>query len=128
MARKANETTNSPDSEDVKAAVRNIEERFADLASERGVYMQKCKRIREGMANDYDTAGNRGISKKLLKTIVKERELERRIAALSNELEIDEQSERDMLIEKLGDFINTPLGGAAVARADGGSTLAGVGA
>ena len=116
MARKANET-NSPDSEDVKAAVTNIEERLSDLASERGIYMQKCKRIREGMANDYETAGNRGISKKLLKTIVKERELERKIDALTIELEPDERSEREMLVEKLGEFVNTPLGAAALASA-----------
>jgi hypothetical protein len=128
MARKANEATNSPDDEDVKVAVKNIEERYADLASERGIYMQKCKRIREGMANDYDTAGNRGISKKLLKKIIKEREYERRIDALTLDLEPDERSELEMLVEKLGEFANTPLGAAAVARADGKATLAGVGA
>ncbi len=116
MARKANES-NTPDDEDVKAAVRNIEERLSDLASERGVYMQKCKRIREGMANDYETAGNRGISKKLLKTIIKERELERRIDGLTLDLEPDERSEREMLVEKLGEFVNTPLGAAAMERA-----------
>jgi hypothetical protein len=117
MARKANEATNSPDDTDVQAAVKNIEQRHEDLASERGTYMQKCKRIREGMANDYEAAGNRGISKKLLKTIIKERELERKISALTFELEPDERSERDMLIEKLGSFGELPLGAAAIARA-----------
>lgn len=34
-----------------------------DLATERGKYMQKCKKIREGMADEYETAGKRGISK-----------------------------------------------------------------
>jgi hypothetical protein len=121
MARNAKENTNSPDDTDVQAAVRNIEERYVDLASERGVYMQKCKRIREGMANDYDTAGNRGISKKLLKKIVKERELERKIAALTEDLEPDEISEHQMLIEKLGEFANTPLGAAALAKAGNGT-------
>lgn len=117
MARKANENTNSPSDEDVKSAVKNIEERYQDLASERGVYMQKCKRIREGMANDYEAAGNRGISKKLLKKIIKERDLERKIEALTIDLEPDERSELEMLVEKLGAFVDTPLGKAAVAAA-----------
>lgn len=117
MARKANETTNAPDSEDVQAAVKNIELHYEELAHERGVYMQKCKRIREKMANDYEVAGNRGISKKLLKTIIKERDLERKIDAITLELEPDERSEREMLVEKLGDFGQLPLGKAAIDKA-----------
>lgn len=128
MARKASEAVNSPDDVDVQAAVKNIEERYVDLASERGSYMLKCRRIREGMANDYEAAGNRGISKKLLKKIIKERELERRIDALTVDLEPDERSELEMLVEKLGDFAHTPLGKAAVAKAEGGATLHSVGA
>lgn len=105
----------------MQAAIANIEQCYADLASERGVYMAKCKRIRETMAGDYDAASEKGISKKLLKKIVKERELERKIFALSDGLEPDERSEIDMLKEKLGEFANTPLGKAALAQADGGA-------
>jgi hypothetical protein len=79
--------------------------------------MQKCKKIREGMADEYESAAKRGISKKLLKKIVKEREYDRKIEALTADLEEDERSELDMLIEKLGDFRSTPLGVAAVAAA-----------
>ncbi len=111
----------------IAIAVKNIEERYQDLASERGTYMLKCRRIREGMANDYEAAGNRGISKKLLKKIIKERELERKIDALTVDLEPDERSELEMLVEKLGDFGNLPLGRAALARAEGKQTLASVG-
>lgn len=117
MARKANEGTNAPDDVDVQTAVKNIEAHYESLASERGVYMQKCKRIRESMASDYEIAGNRGISKKLLKTVIKERELERRIDALTFDLEPDERSEREMLVEKLGTFGELPLGKAAIDRA-----------
>lgn len=119
MAKRANENTNGPDDTDVQAAVKNIEQCYADLASERGVYMQKCKRIREGMASDYDDAVNKGIAKKLLKKIVKERDLERKIYALGDDLEPDEVSEIEMLKEKLGEFANTPLGKAAMAQAEG---------
>jgi len=83
-----------------------------NLLSERSVYMTKCKRIREVMAGDYDTAADKGVSKKLLKVIIAERKDERTIAARRANLEQDEVSEFDMLCEKLGDYANTPLGGA----------------
>jgi len=130
MAKHATEATNSPSGENVQAAVEHIEQRYAELASERGVYMQKCKRIRETMSQNYDEASDKGISKKLLKKIIKERDLERKIDALTEDLEPDERSELDMLIEKLGEFGNTPLGKAALAAAaaDGTATLAQAGA
>lgn len=111
----------------MQAAVANIEQCYSDLASERGIYMSKCKRIRETMAGDYDKASDQGISKKLLKKIIKERELERKIFGLSDDLEADERSEIEMLKEKLGEFANTPLGKAALAKVDG-SGLAQAGA
>ena len=111
---------NSPDQEDVRAAVSNIEQRYTELASERGIYMSKCRRNRDEMANHYDEAANKGIAKKLLKKIVKERELERKIDALAFDLEPDERSELEMLVEKLGEFANTPLGQAAMHAAGAG--------
>jgi hypothetical protein len=83
--------------------------------------MSKCKRIRETMAGDYESAAEKGISTKLLKKIIKERGLERKIMALTDSLEPDEQSEINMLKEKLGEFANTPLGKAAMAGATGNS-------
>jgi hypothetical protein len=123
MAKHASE--NSPDDTDVQSAVQNIENNYAELASERGVYMQRCKRIKEDMAQNFDEAGNKGISKKLLKKIIKERELERRIYALGDDLEPDEVSEIEMLKDKLGEFANTPLGKAAMERAEGNAAHAG---
>jgi proline dehydrogenase len=117
MARPANEK-NAPSEDDVQAAVGNIEQGYAELLRERGIYMQKCRKIREAIANDYEQAADHGISKKLLKKIVKERELERRIAGLTDDLEPDEINEHQMLLEKLGEFANTPLGSAALQRAE----------
>jgi hypothetical protein len=90
--------------------------------------MTACKRIRETIGGHLDTASERGISKKVLRVIIKERELERKINDLHDVLEPDQQSELAMLTEKLGDFANTPLGGAALAKATGDQTLASVGA
>ncbi len=117
MARPANEK-NTPDEGDVQSAVANIEQGHGELLRERGIYMQKCRKIREAIAADYDHAADHGISKKLLKKIIKERELERKIAGLTDDLEPDEISEHQMLLDKLGDFANTPLGSAALQRAE----------
>lgn len=115
MAKKANENTNAPSEDDVQQAVANIEQNYADLLRERGIYMNKCRGIRQRMSGDYDTASEKGISKKLLKKIVKSRDLERKIMAVTEDLEPDEMSEHQMLVEKLGEFANTPLGKAALA-------------
>lgn len=117
MAKKADSTNvNAPDSEDVQRAVREIEDRYVELASEKGQYMLKCRRIRESMKGDYERASTRGISQKLLKLIIKERSLERQIDGLATDLENDERSELEMLMEKLGDFGTLPLGIAAIEK------------
>ena len=129
MARKASPAqSNTPTSEDVQNAVRSIEQRYTELATERGAYMQRCRRIREDMSSNYDAAGLSGISKKLLQKIIKERELERKIAGLTDDLENDERMELEMLVEALGDFGELPLGKAAIAAKDGKGTLSGLGA
>lgn len=118
MARNASEAKNAPSEEAVRDAVHNIEVSHAALLHEKGIYMQKCRKLRESIANDYEQAADHGISKKLLKKVIKERELERRIAGLTDDLEPDEINEHQMLLEKLGDFANTPLGSAAMQRAE----------
>jgi hypothetical protein len=71
---------------------------------------------------DYESAAEKGISTKLLKKIIKERGLERKIMALTDSLEPDEQSEINMLKEKLGEFAHTPLGKSALANASAGNS------
>jgi len=128
MARKATATSNTPTPEDVQHAVRAIEQRYTELATERGKYMQVCRRIREEMSGNYEAAGLNGISKKLLVKIIKERDLERKIAGLTDDLEPDERSELEVLVEALGDFRELPLGQAALAKAEGKAALKSVGA
>ena len=112
---------NEPTAEHVQEAVAAIEKLDDDLLKERMSYMKRCKDIRKIKADEFDSASNRGISKKLLKTKIKERELERKIDGLTEDLEDDERSEYQMLSEKLGEFADTPLGQAAMAKADGGT-------
>jgi hypothetical protein len=90
--------------------------------------MQGSKKIRAAMREDFAAAKADGIKPKLLRKICKERDLERTIAGLHDDLEDDEKNEIGMLIEKLGEFANTPLGKAAVAKANGGEAAAQAGA
>lgn len=63
---------------------------------------RSARRIRETMAGDYDKASDKGISKKLLKRIIKEREHERKIFGLTDDLEPDERSDHEMLKDSCG--------------------------
>ena len=126
MARAASE--NSPSDGHVKEAVQNIEESYRKLDTERGIYMNKCKSIRGEMKEFYSDAANLGIAKKLLAKIIKERQYERKIDALTADLEPDERSELEMLVSKLGEFADTPLGAAALAAAESKPTLTRIGA
>lgn len=131
MARTATENANEPDAEDVGTVVANIEALNDQLATMKGEYMKACRVVREEQKAEYDTANGRGIRKKLVRSIIKERELDRKKAALKADLEDDELSERDMLLAKLGDFADTDMGRAALAAAaarDGGKVLDGLGA
>ena len=76
-------TANEPSAEDVQAAVDAIERLDADLLAEKMAYMSRCKGIRNQKAGEYDQAADQGISKKLLRTKIKERALERRIDDLT---------------------------------------------
>jgi hypothetical protein len=113
---------NEPSSEHVQEAVQAIEALDADLLREKMSYMKRCKDIRKVKADEYESASNRGISRKLLKKKIKERDLHRKIDSNVADLEEDERSEYQMLTEKLGEFADTPLGAAALARADGKQT------
>jgi hypothetical protein len=121
-------TANEPSVEDVQGAVDGIEKLYGDLLSEKMAYMSRCKIIRKMVADKYDHASDQGISKKLLKTKIKERGFIKKIEGLTADLEADEKSEYQMLSEKLGEFGDTPLGAAALKKADGKDSSAHAGA
>lgn len=117
------EGSNSFDHDQLKSIVSRIDGCFAELLSERGAYMARCRSIREGITAAYDDAKAAGIPKKELKTLVKTRELERKIADQIEKLEADERETYDMIVEALGDFANLPLGQAALRSAKAGEEV-----
>jgi hypothetical protein len=120
---------NEPSAEHVIEAVEAIERLYGDILTAKMAYMKKCKDIRKIVSDEYESASNRGINRKLLKTKIKERDLEHKIDVLTKDFEADERSEYQMLSEKLGEFGELPLGKAALDRAaDGKGTQAHAGA
>jgi uncharacterized protein (UPF0335 family) len=108
-------TQNEPQEADVRQAFSELVAFEDELSSERGSYMQRCRTIRGSIGEVYDSAKSKGITKKVLKSTFKEYLLRQKADACRADLEADEQHERDMLAEKLGDLAGLPLGQAAMA-------------
>lgn len=114
MAKHATATNDfSPDT--VNSLLRKIDTFDADLLSERGSYMSKCRNIRDSIQGVFDEAKAAGIPKKELGTLVKIRKNEKKNLALFNDLEADQQQVLAMLAatEKVADL---PLWRAAKDR------------
>jgi hypothetical protein len=108
------EGTNGLDKEAAQAFVDQIERHMSDLLSERGSYMARCRGIREAITGVYDDAKGKGIRRNSLKTLIKERGLERRIIELREALEADDKDNYELLVDAVAGMEGTPLGDAAV--------------
>jgi hypothetical protein len=108
------DTGNKIDEEKAQRFVDEIERCFVELLSERGTYMARCKPIHERIGDWKDRAKDDGIPKKALNTILKERDLIRKIEALNEDLEDDDADQVEMLRNALGPYGDLPLGRAAV--------------
>lgn len=120
-----------PNSIEGKAApfLARIENLHDDLESKKGAYMASCKAVRDDIKTVYSEAKEAGVAPKALKGVVRNRQLHRKIDAISDGLDIDEISTYEQLCEALGDFGETELGKAvletAKAKASTGQTTSG---
>jgi uncharacterized protein (UPF0335 family) len=108
---------NGFDPDIAKGFVDRIENLHGDLASEKGEFMARCKVIQADIKEVLTEAKNAGIPKKPLKSLVKQRKLERDIENIRTDLEGDDQDSFDQLVMALGKFAETELGAAAVQQA-----------
>lgn len=92
----------------------DIERRYVDLLSERGLYMARCKDIRDDIADYIERAVAAGLNRQALKKKLKIRELDRKIQSIEADAELEVKEQLELLTEALGDFANLPLGEAAV--------------
>lgn len=118
MAKVLEARPNRASPQEAGSFVDKFEEMEAEIATERGVFMAKCKAIRERQKELLDDAKSQGVAKGLVKGIVKARELERKAADIRDGF--DDEEDRDYFIDirrALGDdYSSLPLGKAAVDR------------
>ena len=105
MAKPATQS-NSYDPEIVNGLLGKIDIFDADLLSERGSYMAKCRSIRDSIQAVYEEAKAVGIPRKELSTLVKIRKNEAKNLALFNDLEADQRHNLALLAatEKVKDL------------------------
>lgn len=111
--------SNGYNPDELKAFIGQLESFERDIESEKGSYMKRCREFRDGQAEVYAEAKNKGISKKALKAHFDLRRLEARKAALYGKLGDDDADSFDMMADALGDFAMLPLGAAALERSQG---------
>lgn len=92
--------------------LKRIETLLAEMESAKGVYMAECKERRAYIKEIYTEAKDTGVPVKALRGLVKAREMQKKLDAIPDGLDIDEQAAYQTLIEALGD-----LGRAAAVKA-----------
>jgi len=93
--------------------VDGVERIMADMESDKGAYMARCKANRERIKEILTDAKDKGLPVKPMKGIIKHRSLERKKQKIAAGLDIDEQAIYAQLVDTLGEL------GAAAARTAG---------
>lgn len=96
--------------------LKRIENLIAAGESAKGTYLAECKERKDDLKELYKEVKEAGISVRALKRIVKQREYQKKIAALDEGLDIDDASQFEELSAAFGD---TPMGQYARRRAEG---------
>lgn len=73
----------------LKKAITNIEKKLGTLESMKGKYMSECKIVRDEIKGVYQTAKDKGINKRALRTIIDTRALQRKLERTVIELDED---------------------------------------
>lgn len=116
----AKEVTNGLKPDQTKVATEilaRVENIRSETASKQGEFMAFCKEQKKAEKEVLGEAKAAGLSAKALKMVLKDREYARKRDALADGLDIDDQSQFELLQEKLGGLADLPLGKAAVAAA-----------
>lgn len=115
MAKPAH-ASNQYDKNTVNTLLKKIDGFHADLESERGSYMSRCRNIRESIQGVLDEAKAAGIPQKEMRTWIKIRQNEDRTAKLYHELEPDQQLNLQMIAEATEKVRDLPLWSHAAER------------
>ena len=88
-----------------------------ELATLQSQYMTSCKRPRGWLRDTMASAKEAGINMSAFRTMVAGHRAQRKQEKKIAELESDDAADFDAMVEALGAFGDTPLGGAALDRA-----------
>ncbi|MCF3935048.1 hypothetical protein L1787_16715 [Acuticoccus sp. M5D2P5] len=118
---------NGFDSEVVQNYIRRHENIASQILSVKGRAMKEIQDLKADQGSVLDEAKDtHGIPKKLLKLILKQREFERKIDELTEDLDDDDGDTYDQMLLAIQGMEDTPLGQAALAgtksKADDGQT------
>lgn len=111
---------NTIDPTTAKRFVGEIEKCFEELASLQGSYMNACAGVRTRIKDWKDAANEAGLPRKALNIELKRRELQRKLEAVTDDIDEDVVDLADQIREALGGMADLPLGQAAVDAADKG--------
>lgn len=107
---------NEPSDQAVHDAWETIRACLDKLEAQRIENMNVCREIRGEIKTALDEAKEAGVNKKALKAKIKQYEHLLKADACRADLESDEQSDFDLISQKLGDLAALPLGIAALAK------------
>lgn len=111
---------NGYDPERTRQCVDRIEALDRKKEAAHMAYMAECAVFAEDKKAVYDEAKDAwGIPKRALKAVIKVRATERKLEAMRDDLEADDQDSFDQIRHALGDLAETPLGAAALKGKDG---------
>jgi uncharacterized protein (UPF0335 family) len=92
-----------------------------ELDTLRADYMNDCKGPRGAIKDIMASARDAGVNMKAFRELLAKHRSDRRHHKRVDAMEADDAAAFDEMISALGDFVDTPLGGAAVARHPGSS-------
>lgn len=108
----------TPPPEIVRTLFRRIDHLLDELASEREAYQERAREIRSEIERALLDAESAGISKRAMKSVLKARALEDKLAGVRKKLELGEVETYDTIRAALGEFADTPLGRAVLDKAE----------
>lgn len=110
--------TNGYDKHVLRSYIERVENLEGEVASIMGKAMADCKPVHEDIAETLQEAKDQhGIPKKALKAVLKMRKLERDKEKALEALGDEDRDSFEQMADALGDFVNTPLGQAAMSAA-----------
>lgn len=102
----------------IQEFVSRIENLHGDIEKEKSEFMLRVKALRGDIKEVLEEAQEKGLPKKPLRALIKQRGLERKAQAARDDLEdMADQSAFDSMKEALGELADLPLGQAAMGSA-----------